>query len=176
MKLLIAVSMFSMAFAVPRVARAQMDNQFAWGVTAGGVVPANDLAKDHTAGLNAGITLGFGGVGQLLGIRVDAMINELSGKNSTTDSDAQILAGNFNLVMGVLGEGDRFYLTGGVGAYGIKPSKGGEKHNDFGLNGGVGLFIPGINGFIEARYHHFYRALPNKRPAIFIPITVGIFF
>jgi len=175
MKLSIAVAIAWVALAVPTGVRAQMDDQFAWGVTAGAVVPANDLAKDHTVGLNGGVTFGFGGVGQLLGIRIDGVINQLSGKKST-DADAQILMGTLNLVMGVLGEGDRVYLTGGVGAYGIKPSKGGEKHNDFGLNGGVGLFIPGINGFIEARYHHFYRALANKRPAIFIPISVGVFF
>ena len=167
--------MVLVALAVPSGARAQVDDQFAWGVTAGAVVPANDLAKAHTVGLNAGVTFGFGGVGQLLGIRIDGVVNQLSGKNST-DPDAQILAGTLNLVMGLLGEGDRVYVTGGVGGYGIKPSKGGEKHNDFGLNGGVGVFIPGINGFIEARYHHFYRALANKRPAIFIPITVGVFF
>ncbi len=162
---------------VPGDARAQVNDQFSWGVNAGAAVPANYLAKDHNTGVNAGITFAFGGVGQLLGIRVDGMFNRFGAKSDTTAGNARILGGTVNLVLGLLGDGDRVYLTGGVGGYGIRPGiKGQSGKNDFGLNGGIGLWLPGVNGFIEARYHHFYRALENKRPAVFVPITVGILF
>ena len=48
--------------------------------------------------------------------------------------------------------------------------------NDFGLNGGLGLWLPFANAYVEARYHHFYRALANKRPAVFVPVTFGVLF
>lgn len=162
--------------ALPRASQAQVDDQFSWGVTAGAAVPANTLAKDHNTGINGGITFAFGGVGQLFGLRVDGMFNRFGAKSDTA-GNARILGAAVNLVVGVLGDGNRVYLTGGVGGYGIRPGiKGRSGKNDFGINGGIGLWLPGVNGFIEARYHHFYRALENKRPAVFVPITVGILF
>jgi hypothetical protein len=166
-----------LALALPSAARAQVDDQFSWGVNAGVAVPANYLAKDHSTGFNGGITFAFGGVGQLIGIRVDGMYNRFGEKSGTDAGSARILGATANLVMGVFGSGDRVYLTGGVGGYGIRTGVTGVKGvNDFGLNGGLGLWLPFANAFIEARYHHFYRALANKRPATFVPITLGVLF
>lgn len=171
--------------ALPRVSRAQMDDQFSWGLSAGAAIPANALAKDHDVGVNGGITFAFGGIGQLFGVRVDGMFNRFGAKGVGADvpagtpvaGNARILGGTVNLVMGLVGRDNRVYLTGGVGGYGIRPGvKGVKGKTDFGINGGVGLWLPGVNGFIEARYHHFYRALENKRPAVFVPITLGILF
>jgi hypothetical protein len=53
------------------------------------------------------------------------------------------------------GESNKLYLTAGVGGYGIRTGIKGEGKSDFGLNGGLGLWLPFINGFVEARYHHF---------------------
>jgi hypothetical protein len=173
----VAGAIVLVAMTVPRGARAQVNDQFAWGVSAGGAVPTNYLAKDHKTGVNAGITMAFGGVGQLFGVRVDAMFNQFGAKSGTTAVNTRILGGTVSLVMPVFGDADRVYLIGGVGGYGIRPVLPGQTNvNDFGLNGGIGLWLPGVNGFIEARYHHFYRVLANKRPAIFVPITLGILF
>ncbi len=173
----VALAVALVAMTVPHGARAQVDDQFSWGVSAGAAVPANYLAKDHNTGVNAGITMAFGGPGQLFGIRVDGMFNQFGAKGGTTAGNARILGGTVSLVMPVLGDADRVYLIGGVGGYGIRPGVTGQKGvNDFGLNGGIGLWVPGVNGFIEARYHHFYRALVDKRPAVFVPITLGILF
>jgi hypothetical protein len=177
MKFLVAAIVLVGAAALPSLALAQVDDQFSWGVSAGAAIPTHDLAKEHNTGVNAGITLAFGGVGQLLGIRVDGMYNRFGAKSGTTAGNARILGGTVNLVMGVLGDEDRFYLTAGAGGYGIRPGVKGEKgFKDFGLNGGIGLWLPFVDGFIEARYHHFYRAFPTKHPAIFIPVTLGILF
>ena len=166
-----------LTLALPCAARAQVDDQFSWGVSAGAAVPMNYLAKDHDTGFNGGITFAFGGVGQLLGVRVDGMYNRFEAKDGTDAGSARILAATANLVMGVFGSGDRLYLTGGVGGYGIRTGVAGVKGvNDFGLNGGFGLWLPFASAFIEARYHHFYRALANKRPAVFVPITLGVLF
>jgi hypothetical protein len=169
-----AIVLVAMTF--PRGARAQGDDQFSWGISAGAAVPTNYLAKDHNTGVNAGITMAFGGVGQLFGIRMDGMFNQFGAKSGTTVGSARILGGTVSLVMPVFGDADRVYLIGGVGGYGIRPGVTGQTSNDFGLNGGIGLWLPGVHGFIEARYHHFYRVLADKRPAIFVPITLGILF
>ena len=176
MKLSVAVLMLFGAVALPCVARAQVDDQFSWGVSAGAAIPANYLAKDHNTGVNAGLTFAFGGVGQLFGVKVDGMYNRFGAKSDSA-GNARILGGTVNFVLSVLGDADRLYLTGGFGGYGIRTGVKGESgKNDFGLNGGIGLWLPSVNGFIEARYHHFYRALANKKPAVFIPITIGVLF
>jgi len=176
MKISVAVLILLGAVLVPGVSGAQVDDQFAWGVSAGAAIPANYLAKDHNTGATAGLTLAFGGVGQLFGVKVDGLYNRFSAK-SDTGGTARILGGTVNFVTTVFGNQDRLYLTGGVGAYGIRTGVKGEAgKNDFGLNGGIGLWLPFVNGFIEARYHHFYRALANKKPAVFVPITIGVLF
>ena len=77
------------AMTVPRGARAQVDDQFSWGVSAGAAVPMNYLAKDHNTGVNAGITMAFGGVGQLFGIRADGMFNQFGAKSGTAAGNAR---------------------------------------------------------------------------------------
>ena len=177
MKFSIAAALFVSVVALPCVGAAQVDDQFAWGLTAGAAFPMNQLKKDHNTGVNAGITFAFGGVGQLFGVRIDGMFNQFGGKSGTTGGDARILGATINLVYSVFGDFDRIYVTGGVGGYGIRPDvPGQDSKNDFGTNGGIGLWLPSVNGFIEARYHHFFRALPDKRPATFVPITLGVLF
>jgi hypothetical protein len=173
MKFSIAAAIVVLA-AFSSTASAQVNDAFSWGLTAGAAVPVKELKKGHETGVSAGITFAFGGVGQLFGIRVDGMINRF-GEKTDSAGNARILSGTVNLVYSLLGSENRVYLIGGVGAYGIRPDVPGQDgKTDFGTNGGIGLWLPGISGFIEARYHHFYRALPNKRAAAFVPITLGI--
>lgn len=173
-------SIVAMAFVlalVPCAGRAQGADIYSWGVMAGPVFPLKDLGDDHNVGFNAGITFAFGGIGQLFGVRADAMYNQFGAKSGTAGGNAHILGGTIDLVMGVVGDTHRVYLIGGVGGYGIHPDVVGQKNlNDWGVNGGIGMVLPSINGFIEARYHHFYRALPDGTAAVFVPVTVGILF
>ncbi len=177
MKFLIAAVLVSVVATFPSAASAQVNDQFSWGLSAGAAFPVKELKKEHQAGINAGITLAFGGVGQLFGIRVDGMINRFGAKRDTEAGNARILGGTLNLVYSVFGSENRLYAIAGVGAYGIRPDvPGQDSKTDFGTNGGIGLWLPGISGFIEARYHHFFRALPDKKAAAFVPVTLGILF
>ncbi|MFN2604051.1 MAG: hypothetical protein ABR582_15025 [Gemmatimonadaceae bacterium] len=176
MKSLFAFCILLSVTGLPRVGRAQGDDIFSWGVAAGAAIPAKGLATDHHTGVNAGITMAIGGIGQLLGFRIDGMWNEFGAKSGTTAESVKIVGGSLNLVTSLIGNSDRLYLIGGVGGYGIRGIVGQASKNDFGINGGIGYWLPFANSFIEARYHHFYRALPNKQPAVFIPITLGILF
>jgi hypothetical protein len=178
MKFSKAAAIFFLTMVLPSAAVAQVDDQYSWGLNAGAAVPAKDLAKDHGTGVNAGITFAFGGVGQLFGVRIDGMFNQFGAKSGTTAGNARILGATINLVYSLIGESrSRLYLTGGVGGYGIRPDVPGQDgKNDWGTNGGIGLWIPSVNGFIEARYHHFFRGLPDNRPAVFVPITLGVLF
>jgi hypothetical protein len=172
-----AIGVLAAMFSTPTPASAQVNDQFAWGLSAGAAFPVKELKKEHQTGINAGITLAFGGVGQLFGIRVDGMINRFPKKDDTDAGNARIIGGTLNLVYSVFGSENRLYAIGGVGAYGIRPDvPGQEGKTDFGTNGGIGIWLPGISSFIEARYHHFYRAFPGSKAAPFVPITLGILF
>jgi hypothetical protein len=177
MKFSIAAAIVFLGTAYPSAASAQVNDQFSWGLSAGAALPVKELKKEHETGINAGITLAFGGVGQLFGIRVDGMINRFGSKSGTDAGNARILGGTLNLVYSLFGTENRLYAIGGVGAYGIRPDvPGQDSKTDFGTNGGIGIWLPGVSSYIEARYHHFYRALPDKKAAAFVPITLGILF
>ena len=177
MKFSIAAAIVVLAATFSSPASAQVNDQFSWGLTAGAAFPAYELEREHQTGVNAGITLAFGGVGQLFGIRVDGMINRFTAKDDTDAGNARIIGGTLNLVYSVFGSENRLYAIAGVGAYGIRPDvPGQEGRTDFGTNGGIGFWLPGISSFIEARYHHFYRAFPDKKAAPFVPVTLGILF
>ena len=177
MKFSIAAAIVVLTATFSSTASAQVNDQFAWGLSAGAAFPVKELKKEHQTGINAGITLAFGGVGQLFGIRVDGMINRFSAKSDTDAGNARILGGTLNLVYSVFGSENRLYAIAGVGAYGIRPDvQGQEGKTDFGTNGGIGIWLPGISSFIEARYHHFYRAFPGSKAAPFVPVTLGILF
>ena len=177
MKFLIAAVLVVLVTASPSSASAQVNDQFAWGLSAGAAFPVKELKKEHQTGINAGITLAFGGVGQLFGIRVDGMINRFPAKDDTDAGNARIIGGTLNLVYSVFGTDNRLYAIAGVGAYGIRPDvPGQEGKTDFGTNGGIGIWLPGISSYLEARYHHFYRAFPGSKAAPFVPVTLGILF
>jgi len=176
MKSLFALCILLSVSALPRVARGQGDDIFSWGVTVGAGIPANDLATEHNAGVNAGITMAIGGIGQLIGFRIDGLWNQFGAKSGTTAESAKIVGGSLNLVTSLFGSSNHVYLIGGVGGYGIRGIVGESSKNDLGINGGLGFTLPFANSFLEARYYHFYRSLPNKKAAVFVPITLGVLF
>lgn len=145
MKFLISALLLA-GLTLPRVAKSQGDDGFSWGVNAGAAIPAKDLAKEHDTGFNGGITFAVGGIGQLFGIRIDGMWNQFGAKSGTTAKSTRIVGGTLNLVTSLIGTGDRVYLTGGVGGYGIRGIVGQSAKNDFGLNGGIGVWLPFANG------------------------------
>jgi hypothetical protein len=165
---------------------AQGDDQYALGLSGGAAFPARQLGDVTRTGANGTISVALGNIGSTLGIRFDGMYNWLPGRDNPTDSvaatgDVRILGLTGNFVFSLIGVDTRLYMISGIGAYAYRPhASGAEKANDFGWNAGLGLWIPALGGFIEARFHNFYRALPDpvtgaagKKSAQFVPVTIG---
>ncbi len=110
------------------------------------------------------------------GVRVEAIYNRFA----INDPDCigpcgheRSIAGIVDLTLQPRARGVRAvpYLIAGGGLYHhvVTPAPG-ESATDFGVNAGVGLRIPGLHAFIEAR-EHVVRNAPN-----YLPIVVGIRF
>src|SRR5688500_14788338 len=92
MKLSITAAAALLVMALPFAASAQVDDGYAWGLTAGAAVPLSYLQGDHNTGVNAGITFACGGVGSLFGVRVDGMFNRFGAESGTEAGNAGITA------------------------------------------------------------------------------------
>jgi hypothetical protein len=181
----IAASLILVVFLAGKL-NAQGIDQFSFGLAGGVAVPDGQLSDVTKTGASGALMLAMGNIGSPFGVRFDAMYSWLPGRDSPADSlaatgDARILGLNGNLIFSLVGVDTRLYSIMGIGAYGYRPKASGARNaDDFGWNAGLGVWLPMIGGFIEARYHTFYRALPDpvsgargKRSAKFIPITIG---
>jgi len=177
------------AFGLAPAAHAQGGDNFAFGASTGIAVAATDMRDYHTNGVNGTLTLAIGAVDTPVGIRFDAMYNAFGDVNGTpeapnTQGKARIFAITGNIVYDFFGQDTKLYLIAGVGGYTYKPTGAGiDDESDFGINAGLGVFLPSVNGFIEARFHNVYRVLPDpasgmagKKSAQFYPITFGVLF
>lgn len=175
-----------LCFALANTVRAQGNDQSSFGISAGAAVPDGQLADVAKVGPTGSIMFALGNIGSAFGVRFDGMYMWFPGRDTPRDSltatgDVGIWGLNGNLVFSLIGVDTRLYGLTGIGAYGYRPKASGARNtDDFGWNAGLGVWIPGIGGFIEARYHTFYRALPDpvtgargKRSAKFIPVTIG---
>ena len=177
------------AVVLPAVtAHGQGQDQFALGISAGVTIPAGVGADLHKTGYNATVMWGIGSVDSPFGIRFDGMYSSLGEKSNTglttPVGEAKVTSISANFLINTLGSNYHLYLIGGLGGFSYNPDGAGTKSKtDFGLNAGAGLFLPGVNTFIEARWFNFYRALPDvdtnvsgKRALQIFPITVGVMF
>ena len=167
---------------------AQRDDQFVWGLGVGATVPAGTAKDNHKTGVHGVGMFGIGAVDSPFGIRFDGLYSSLGDGNddglAVDQGEARIFALMANGVFNIYGSNRRLYALAGLGGFWYNPE--GESTtavNDFGLGGGLGMWIPGINGFIEVRALNFYRALPDpttglkgKKSALLIPVTLGIMF
>ena len=169
-------------------AAAQRDDQFVWGIGAGASFPAGTADDSHKTGPHVNLMFGIGAVDSPFGIRFDGSFGKL---NSRVNDDVAVHQGEasvFSLmgngVFNLYGSNTRFYTIAGLGGYWYNPDGANTSTaNDLVIGGGVGIWIPAIHGFIEARALNHYRALPEsdtgekgKRSALIIPVTVGILF
>jgi len=186
---MIAFAAAAAAFGFAPGAQAQGEDNFAFGASTGIAVPATELRDYHTNGVNGTLILAIGSVDTPVGVRFDAMYNAFGDVNGTPESPntqgkAKILAITGNIVYDFFGQDTKLYFIAGVGGYTYKPTGAGiEDESDFGINAGLGVFLPFVNGFIEARFHNVYRSLPDpvsgapgKKSAQFYPITFGVLF
>ena len=167
---------------------AQRDDQFAWTFGGGATVPSGWAADNHTTGAHGLVAWGIGAVDSPFGIRFEGMYSRLGNKGGDALVVDQGSARLFTLMgsglINIYGSNRRLYGVGGLGGFWYNPDgQGTVAVNDFGLAAGLGMWFPGINGFVEARWMNLYRALPDpvtglkgKRSARLYPITLGIIF
>jgi hypothetical protein len=169
-------------------ARAQRDDQFAFGFGGGATFTSGAAHDNHTTGAHGTITWGIGMVDSPWGIRFDGMYSSLGDRNNpalTVDQgSARLFSLTGNAVFNLYGSNTHIYALGGLGGYWYNPSgPGTTTKNDLQIQGGLGVFLPVANSFIEVKWANLYRALPDpvtgikgKRSARLIPVTLGIIF
>jgi len=168
-------------------AHAQGQDQFVLGISGGVGVPSGLGADNHKLGPTAALMVGVGSVDSPFGVRFDGSYTALGSKTGTGTlglGSAKVLNFSGNFLFNVWGQENRLYFVGGAGAYNYKPSGSGARATkDLALNGGFGLWIPAVNGFVEARLLNMYRALPDpatglrgKKSLRIYPISFGLMF
>ncbi len=174
-------------------ARAQREDQFAWGLAGGATIPSGIAADDHKTGVHGDLSLGIGMVDSPWGIRFDGMYSSLGDGHHVTNTPGGIDPGQgkarvFMLsgsgIFNVYGSNTHLYALGGLGGYWYNPDGQGTKAKiDLGLQAGLGLWLGFANAFVEAKYVNLYRALPNpdtgengKKSMRLYPVTLGIIF
>lgn len=175
-------------------AQAQGVSPISFGVAGGVSVPSGDYSDLAKMGYHGEVLMGIHMPAMPLSFRIDGFYHKFDGKDQpfVTDASARIIGGTANLVWDIPAAGPvRFYMIGGGGVYNIKEeatvefpgnlqlgvSSGEQEAKDtkFGLNGGLGVrfALPGIQPFVEARYHSVFAEGTNMNV---IPVTVGIMF
>jgi hypothetical protein len=169
-------------------AHAQGQDQFAFGLSAGATIPSGPAADHHKTGINGALMWGIGSVDSPFGVRFDGMYTTLGDKKSTTlvnpQGSARLTSYTANFLFKTIGGDTRLYIIAGAGGFNYNPNgEGTSAKSDFGINAGLGLWLPMFNGFVEARWYNFYRALPDaetgesgKRSLRIYPITFGIMY
>lgn len=178
----------ALAIALPGSAGAQRDDQFVWGIGGGPTIPVGDAKANHKTGAHGTLMFGIGGVDSPFGIRLDGSYSSLGDRGdeglAIDQGEARVFSLMGNGVLSLYGSNRRLYVLGGIGGFWYNPDGAGTSTtNDLALGAGVGIWIPRINGFVEAKFLNFYRALPNpdtglkgKKSAQLIPVTLGIMF
>jgi hypothetical protein len=168
-------------------AEAQGQDQFVFGISGGVMIPSGLAADNHKAGPLGAVMLGIGSVDSPFGLRFDGSYGSLGSKTGAGTlglGAARVTNFNGNVLFTVLGESKKLYFIGGAGSYTYKPDGQGTKATtDLALNAGLGLWLPAVNGFVEARWFNLYRALPDpvtglrgKRALRIYPISFGLMF
>ena len=187
MKLSIFAGLVATLLVLPRGAQAQGQDQFAFGVSGGVTIPSGLGADNHKLGPNGSVMAGIGSVDSPFGVRFDGMYSALGAKTGTGTlglGRARVTSVSGNFLFNLVGQDERLYFIGGAGGYNYNPDAAGTRAtNDFAVNAGFGIWLPGLNGFVEARWFNLYRALPDpatglkgKKSLRIYPINFGIMF
>ncbi len=168
-------------------ASAQGQDQFVVGISGGVSMPSGIGRTNHRAGPNGSVMLGIGSVDSPFGVRFDGTFTSLgrkTGPGTLGQGAARVADFSANFLFNVLGESERLYTVVGAGGYIYNPDGAGTTTTkDLAINGGLGLWLPWVNGFVEARVFNMYRALPDpathlrgKRSLRIYPINFGLMF
>lgn len=184
-RLAILASICVLAGTTPALAQ----KTYALGFGGGASIPVGKLRDTQSTGYNALATLAIGVADLPLGVRFDAIFNNIpqnrlgtpsSGSGTpAVKSDLRVTGGLANLVFAFSGTSSKAYILAGAGLYNSKPDISGVKaQNNFGFNGGLGAtFGSGPFAiFVEARYHSVSRSASKGGVYQFVPITLGLLF
>jgi len=161
---------------------------YAIGLGGGAAIPVAKLSDTQKTGYNGIVVLAVGAAELPVGLRFDAMYNNilktnvvvpLQGGGTAPSADLRVASALANLVFAFPGTSAKAYLIAGAGLYNSKPDVNGAKsQNNLGFNGGFGTtFGTGpFAMFIEARYHSVSRSTAKGGVYQFVPITLGLLF
>ena len=169
MKRFLSTHTLSLALAVIALSvaasSAQAQRLVKLGISGGVAMPNGDLSDGFKTGYNVNLGLDVKPPALPVGFRVEALLNQLSGKEISEDGitltvpDLRIIGGTANAVFQFPGVGIKPYLIGGVGMYNSKVDfDGAEGSTDFGINGGAGLkfSLGAFETYAEARLHNIF--------------------
>lgn len=170
------------------VASSAAFGQKGYAVALGGgvAIPVGKLADAQKTGSSAMIALALGAAESPIGIRLDAIYNNLvRGADVVPAPGSRVSTSNFR-VMGVLanlvfafpGTSAKPYIFAGGGLYNSKVEPNAKSQNNFGFNAGAGAtfgFGP-FATFLESRYHTISRNTAKGGVFQFVPITFGVMF
>lgn len=153
----------------------------------GGVaIPVGKLADAQNTGSTAMVALALGGAESPIGVRLDAIYNNLvRGADAVPAQGSRASTSNFR-VMGVLanlvfafpGTSAKPYIFAGGGLYNSKVQPNAKSQNNVGFNAGVGATfgLGPFATFLESRYHTISRNAAKGGVFQFVPITFGVMF
>lgn len=178
----------------PAVASGQRDDQFVFGFSGGATLTSGLSSDMHEPGPHGMLSWGIGMVDSPWGIRFDGAYSALGEKTRTilapggpidkTQGSAKLFVLSGSAIFNIYGSNTHVYAIGGLGGYWYNPDgPGTSSKNDLGVQAGLGLYLPGIHAFVEAKWLNLYRALPDpdtgvngKKSARLYPVTLGILF
>lgn len=180
------LSVLSCLLALPALALGQ--KTYAVGLGGGAAIPVAKLGDTQKTGYNGIVVLAIGAAELPIGIRFDAMYNDILKANvripvqsggTAPAADLRVASALANLVFAFPGTSAKAYIIAGAGLYNSKPDVSGAKsQSNVGFNGGFGTtFGTGpFAMFIEARYHSVSRSAAKGGVYQFVPITLGLLF
>ena len=183
MKQLRSVVLISLSLVIGFASPAPGQKTYAVGLGGGAAIPVGKLSDSQKTGYNAIAVLAIGVAELPLGVRLDAIYNNILHSNSLSSTpgagDLRVSGVLGNLVFAFPGTNAKVYIIAGGGLYNSKADITGAKaENNLGFNAGAGAtfgFGP-FATFLESRYHSISRSASKGGVYQFVPITLGLLF
>jgi len=158
--------------------------QFSIGLAGGATTASGSINNRQDMGYNGLLAVQAGLPLIPFKIRADVQYNSFGGSSftnafsrATAGTDARVISGSINAVIGLLPGPLKPYLIGGVGYYDTQFTGSGSTRK-VGYNYGVGVKVTKL--FVEARMHTVqnsaFDVANGRTTARFIPINVGFMF
>jgi hypothetical protein len=141
-----------------------------YGVSAGIALPIGRIADDHAAGYTLGGLLEYGVTGQPYALRGELIYQRFALKSGHAGRDVNLTSLGATIVYKMQQSPTNTFVTGGIAIY-----NGTDLGTRPGANVGTGIEIP-LTGFSATGEARLHLMLADGRPAITLPLTVGVRF